>query len=1793
MLGMNSTLFRAAVAAAAIGGVFAARGELLPGLEEYGDVTLVDEILCATDTEHLFHDFPVGRAYVTNILGADCVAMRHVTYKETETRNESCALMGWRVGRGKGIVPSRPHLLLVEYPDDAPRSVTLMNFGNGVRHGYHTGFSVGDYITPRYVEQSLQSWDVPLSGEYKQLVEVMLPVPFAHTYDDNDSRDNDDEVYTRMAVAEEGFDLCFGLASAEDATDSLGAAVRAIRLYRIEDYEGARPDVHYPAGDAPRRLITSREEMGDGDLMNSYSDGADYYKDRAKLLRLLGMNGCSRDLLEFGYLQYWDSSPYGGRWGTATDRWPATLDAMTAEGIAMLPFYEYAGSRGRDGWGLAYAEQPQTLNQGTHIFSNQQYVYQCLADVTRPETLADIRQLLDLTVLRYLERADFRGVWFRSRGQLPIGFHPSAIAAYCASRGLSTNEVTREKIYNGGSYYGTALYEDYRAWWYGRRRALFEAAREHLATNGLPGAKFFYTSTIEEPGECWQGSHPVFVRSGSAASLYEGKTWSQMSGVSGVLSDMDAATRRFQIDALDADKGNYSYQEFNHSAPAHDYRNYVDAENVALAYPFNTVYTAVCTNAAPLFRNASGDLFFVRHYSLNENMLMDEYGNEIAGYFTSDFDQAGRAAMLSELWAMAVSDPTILGYLFGSNVDRLDAPAAREFNLNFLALPAQPGRAVVGGHYGDRFTLRRWDTPQGSYFAAINPESEPYEADVAFTSDPNEFSALYRAVDSRAVAIDRGVVHVSLEPYQMVSFTTVKPTALDVEAGIDALADTTATVRAEATAFGGASATVATTVTDADEAPFATILSRTETLSAPRACTYALSGLEPGRRYRVRAVFTDATGAAKTRVFHFTCPAAAGAPTATLRADPAVRGARVRATVSSLGGAAAPIALSVRFVPEGAALEAGCAARTLSLGSLAAPAALENAAADLSSVADYRAELWFEDAAGSRGRLATARLHTPAPTLPTQTGVWMPGLFQAQYATEKTYPTAAHESDDLAFPDFSVDFVDTNCIVQAGPVMADTNFAWTNDLGQVSFWGWTNRVFGYDGQMWFEGGRTYVFHEVASSGAAIDVDGAHTLLRGTNLRAWNAATASISFPESGWHDFRAYAFGWAIANSYGAFNKSPMRGFRTDGHAITGMGMGWNTNGVTSVDPSKPGQWSHFRDPGDGSFFRHRSFHPNEISLRGAPYRDGSEIVVPVSLLSTAESPDPDRAADWTAASAAVRAGSVGPVALDLRVPASPLAAGATVRLAARYANARTGRSGWSEIASYTAPADATLPEAALVFRSATCRSATFDVRLLSPGSGASSATLELTLTLADGAVRRHAPDPAAETFTTDYDLPYGASGTATLAVRNNLGRTLSIGPVAFALPAPEPPAAPAVTVSPSHSSAAATALVPRGGTDTERVGVVAEVAAAGTGFALVVSSAAADLAVAETGALSLAGLDPDTDYELRVRATGASGAETVGAPVAFRTLPYPVALGRASAIIGPDGAATLTVPVVRTVPGATLSLVVDGAVVRTWSDLEEGALLSATIAVDAGVAHAATFELSGESDGPVRAVSAVGFSGLAAAEWFKVRLDRDGYAEGADWWSGIDAATAGSWSFGANSIGTSALVSGDDAAGRRVAHSLLAGSLDYAPSAPSPAGTDVSVRGSLRVSPANETGDAALPDASPFCLLFVWTDDSSEVVPVVRAGGAFRASDTHLPAACASEWLPYQVDFDFTSAAAPAVRVSLRGQHLLFDGASWLPCPGLDRVTRVRHIGAGSFDDFEGFTTAAGAARSVRLLFK
>ena len=873
------------------------RAETVAGLEFYGPLTLVDSVECATDQTHAFHEYPAGRSYATNILGQACRALEHVRAEETSNGSESGAFFSYRLGAGANLVPKDPYLLVVDYPDDAPRTVTLGNRGAGTRVGYHTGYTIGDAMSPPYVQNHPESMDVPLSNQYKTLEQVMYLMEKPLPYNGG----------TRLAAATDGFDVSFILFPQDDARDSRGAAVRRIRLYHIDDEASLKAPVPYPSGNAPRRLITWREEMADDDGFASFTDPIDYYRTKARLMRVLGVNGCSRDLLEFGYCQYWDPTyhDYGTGWMNYNyDKrgyWEATVDAMAAEGHVILPYYEYAGGRGAwNSLGNKKLARPLNYDSGADKFVQNSSVYDCVVDITSDAAHEDFKKVLDCTVLRFRDRATFAGAWLRNRGSMPVSFHEDTVARFCTETGRS---VTRADIAAAGRK--SDLYRAYLAWWYGKRAEFLEDMRDYLAENGVANARAVFDDDISEPGRSWAGWIDV--------NAVDNARWGADTGY-GDTQSIGSASWYWYTYGLAAEYPTWGSYEHHHACPVDDPATYTNRTGVSLALPFNRVYTAIADQYTQPYRNGDGRLFFARHYSLNENAITDENGNAFCGYFSTDMDRAGRACMLPELWAMAISDPTDIGYLYGAAMGRNFTRPAREFNLNFLSLPATKGRVIIGCWWGNSgLNIRRYDADGVQYYAVINPTPNAFPAEWRYITDDNSVSTLYETVSGTAHAVGSGYMNFSVQPYQMICFSTqdpenhipvpgpdpetpdepdepdepdsvLEPTVTAVSAATWCGGVFTATVSDFGDGASGATVALAVTASGAD-APACSV---SADVSATGAVELPLSGLAPATSYAWALSVTNNLGAVASLSGTFETPPlplALGAPSASVADD--------------------------------------------------------------------------------------------------------------------------------------------------------------------------------------------------------------------------------------------------------------------------------------------------------------------------------------------------------------------------------------------------------------------------------------------------------------------------------------------------------------------------------------------------------------------------------------------------------------------------------------------------------------------------------------------------------------------------------------------------------------------------------------------------------------------------------------------------------------------------------------------------------------------------------------------
>ena len=210
---------------------------------------------------------------------------------------------------------------------------------------------------------------------------------------------------------------------------------------------------------------------------------------------------------------------------------------------------------------------------------------------------------------------------------------------------------------------------------------------------------------------------------------------------------------------------------------------------VWIALPFHALFTVTDPECLSAFANGNGTATLIRHYDLNEGTfdsepLLDPNGNPvkngkgevekrpITGYAMADWEHAGRACMIAEINAMANGDPVNLGYLMGSNYTRGFPVPVREFNLNFLALPALPSKVVKGACSDPEVVLREIDCSKlgvkAKYYALVHTgwkEKNDVKVKIPGAKGEVEFAAY-----GKSRALKNGVLEFkTLKPFQLLA----------------------------------------------------------------------------------------------------------------------------------------------------------------------------------------------------------------------------------------------------------------------------------------------------------------------------------------------------------------------------------------------------------------------------------------------------------------------------------------------------------------------------------------------------------------------------------------------------------------------------------------------------------------------------------------------------------------------------------------------------------------------------------------------------------------------------------------------------------------------------------------------------------------------------------------------------------------------------------------------------------------------------------------------------------------
>ena len=715
-------------------GIALAIAAVAMSLPPFGDVRVVDEIDC-TKADHRFVDYPKGESRVETVLGGPCRVLR--------VQDGRPSYLAWRLGEGKGLKPNGAYVVVIEYPDDEPRSFFVRNYGNESRRSFYTGSATGNAYEGPIVSHKPESLKIPQSGQYQRWTSLTFLGEKASNLQDLKKEDAEKAgVKYRLDIATDGFDLAVGQYRREWNPGSAGVAVSKIILCEILDEKASWVKLNLPPAPLPRRHVFWREEMSDGvmakDGLCPGNGGLDWIEQKFRAMKFFGQNTYCKDLLEFGHNQHWDCHWKHGQPGGKSWKWMWGSDAHYANlwtkavplaadtyGFDILPYYEYGGAAGDPAVALGPQKRAEPLDMDnkpdresrganyTHIWWSEGKLR---VDITDPDTLDELKYVLEGTILRFREqvvKGAFVGALMRPRpGQWAISFADKTRERFAreenGGKDVSRAELKADK----------ALYGRYIAW-YGKRRAKFmDEIRRYLEENGVKNAIAILENDDSEAGYSLADAKGMVTDDLAGwQKRLPGKTFTD-------LNAPEIAGNHLFLKSLTTPAGTWGPWEWQHASPACDPEHYVNLTNVWIALPFHALFTVTDPNCFAVFRNGNGTDTIIRHYDLNEGTLDDGKDNHVLGYAMADWERAGRACILSEINAMANGDPVNLGYLMGSNYTRGFPGPVREFNRNFLALPALPSTVVKGACSDPEVVLREIDCStygvKAKYYALIH-----------------------------------------------------------------------------------------------------------------------------------------------------------------------------------------------------------------------------------------------------------------------------------------------------------------------------------------------------------------------------------------------------------------------------------------------------------------------------------------------------------------------------------------------------------------------------------------------------------------------------------------------------------------------------------------------------------------------------------------------------------------------------------------------------------------------------------------------------------------------------------------------------------------------------------------------------------------------------------------------------------------------------------------------------------------------------------------------------------------
>lgn len=744
-------------------------------LAPFGEVKLVDSVNCAEKTHH-FDEYPVGASKVVTLLGEKCRWM--------DLQKDEGSFFSYRLGEGKGLKADGAYVVVIEYPDDLPRTYLICNEMTASRRSFGTGRSTGDCFRNACYGNHLESLDIPQSGKFEKWM-AFSTMP-NRTADWKGGRFS----------PEEGFNVLITQYARQNDPISAGIAVKSIKVYEILDEKSTYVDLNLPKG-LPHRNIFWREEMSDwlpwtGDekdpkKMRTYDDRLGWIRAKARQMKFLGMNTYTKDLLEFGHVQHWDPNVIRLNWawsggGWSSQIWEGTVKLMGGEyGFTLLPYYEWAGNFGADYQGkksYGYRRVAETLGGEKH-YTHIWWSEKGNIDITDPEALEVTKELLQGSLLRFKNEAKFIGAIFRPRiAAWPIGFGDSTRARF-AKEANGGKAVSRQDLKTN-----KALYGKYLKWWSERRAQFVKNIQEYLESEGIKDAVVIYENDGSEQGNGVEGGDFCVDNVEEVANIF------RKNGVEPPMKEFftlaDSESKHMFLNGRDNPSFTWGKWEWQHAGPMDYPETFKKYDNIFISLCVNRLFSVNDPLVHKLYENKAGVETIIRHYSLNEHMqrkrkrgsdgkveMKDgkEQWDSLYGYSTGDFSRAGRASMMVEVESMAKGNPVNIGYLLGQVFARGYPIPAREFNRNFLALPALPSKLIEGACEDKDVYLREIDCskyiPGKKYYALVHTGWTPKKS--VRVKFPGNMNSLKLPAYDKSIKLSNGVLEINLRPWQLLA----------------------------------------------------------------------------------------------------------------------------------------------------------------------------------------------------------------------------------------------------------------------------------------------------------------------------------------------------------------------------------------------------------------------------------------------------------------------------------------------------------------------------------------------------------------------------------------------------------------------------------------------------------------------------------------------------------------------------------------------------------------------------------------------------------------------------------------------------------------------------------------------------------------------------------------------------------------------------------------------------------------------------------------------------------------